>query len=61
MVMSGKESPANAGDVGSNPVLGRSPGGGDGNPLHYSCLGNPVDRVAWWATVHRVSKESDII
>ena len=56
-----KNLPANAGDVGSNPVLGRSPGGGDGNPLHYSCLGNPVDRVAWWATVHRVSKESDII
>ena len=56
-----KNLPANAGDVGSNPVLGRSPGGGDGNPLHYSCLGNPVDRVAWWATVHRVSKESGII
>ena len=56
-----KNLPANAGDVGSNPVSGRSPRGGDSNPLQYSCLGNPIDRVAWWAAVHRVSKESDTI
>ena len=51
-----KNLPANAGDVrdeGLIPGLGRSPGGGNGNPLH-SCLGNPTDRGAWWATVHRV-------
>jgi len=50
-----KNTPANAGDVrdeGSIPGLGRSPGGGNGNPLH-SCLGNPTERGAWWATVHR--------
>ena len=50
---------ANAGDirdVGSIPVSGRSPGGGHGNPLQYSCLENPVDRGAWWAIVHRVTK-----
>ena len=47
-----------AGDVGSIPGLGRSPGGGHGNPLQYSCLENPrqVDRGAWLATVHRVPK-----
>ena len=39
---------------------GKSPGGGHGNPLHYYCLGNPMDREAWWATVHRVTKESDM-
>ena len=38
------------------PGLGRSPGGGNGNPLQYSCLENPMDRGAWWATVHRVAK-----
>ena len=43
-------------DVGLIPVLGRSPGGGQGNPLQYSCLENPMDRGAWWATVHRVTK-----
>ena len=51
--------PANAGDardVGSIPGLGRSPGGRHGNPLHYSCLENPMDRGAWWATVHSVAK-----
>ena len=51
--------PANAGDardVGSIPGLGRSPGGRPGNPLHYSCLENPMDRGAWWATVHSVAK-----
>ena len=54
-----KNLPANAGDsgdAGSIPGSGRSPGGGNGNPLHYSCLGNPKDRGAWWATVHRVTK-----
>ena len=50
---------ANAGDirdVGSIPELGRSPGGGHGNPLQYSCLENPMDRGAWRATAHRVAK-----
>ena len=46
----------NAGDVDSIPALGRSPGGRNGNPLQYSCLGNPMDRGAWWATVHEVGK-----
>ena len=50
--------PANAGEVGSTPRLGRPPGEGNGNPLHYSCLINPMDRGAWWATVHGVA-ESD--
>ena len=45
-----------AGDEGSIPGWGRSLGGGNGNPLHYSCLGNPMDREAWWATVHGVEK-----
>ena len=43
-------------DVGSIPGLGRSPGGGYGNPLQYSCLENPMDIVVWWATVYGVSK-----
>ena len=47
----------NAGDAGSVPGLGRSPGGGHGNPLQYSCLENPMDIGAWWATVHRVAKK----
>ena len=50
---------ANAGDVrdmGSIPRLGRSPGEGNGNPLQYSCLENPMDRGAWWAMVCRVTK-----
>ena len=54
-----KNLPANAadsGDVGSVPGLGRSPGGGNGNPHQCSCLGNPMDRGAWQATVHRVMK-----
>ena len=54
-----KKLPANAedvGDVGSIPESGRSPGGGNGNPLQYSCLGKLMDRGAWWATVHGVSK-----
>ena len=41
-------------DMGSIPGLGRSPGGGHGNPLQYSCLENPMDREAWWATIYRV-------
>ena len=52
----GKESACNAGDLGSIPGLGRSPGGGHGNSLHYSCLENPMDREAWWAIVHGVAK-----
>ena len=52
----GKESACNAGDRGSIPVLGRSPGGAHGNPLQYSCLENPMNRGAWWATVHGVAK-----
>ena len=54
-----KNSPANAGDtedVGSVPGSGRSPGGGNCNPLQYSCLGNPRDRGAWLAMVHSVAK-----
>ena len=47
---------ANAGDVGSIPGLGRSPGEGNGNPLQYSCLGYPMDRGAWQAIAHRVAK-----
>ena len=51
--------PVNAGDtedMGLIPGSGRTPGGGNGNPLWYSCLGNPVDRGAWWAAVHGVAK-----
>ena len=55
-VSGGKESACNAGDPGSIPGLGRSPGEGNGNPLQYSCLGNPMDRGAWQATVHGVPK-----
>ena len=51
-----KNPPANAGDLGLIPELGRSPGEGNGNPLQYSCLGNPMDRGAWRATVHGVTK-----
>ena len=51
---------ANAGDSGSVPGLGRSPGEGNGNPLQCSCLGSPMDRGAWWATVHRVAKQSNL-
>ena len=43
-------------EAGSVSGLGRSPGGGHGNPLQYPCLENPVDRGAWWATVHRIAK-----
>ena len=51
-----KESAGNAGALGLIPGSGRSPGGGQGNPLQYSCLENPMDRGAWWATVRRVTK-----
>ena len=51
-----KNPSANAGDSGSIPELGRSPGGGNGKPLHYYCLENSMDRGAWWATVHGVTK-----
>ena len=54
----GKNLPTNAGDEGSIPGLGRSPEEGNGNPLQYFCLGNPMDRGAWQATVHGVT-ESD--
>ena len=54
-----KNLPANAGDAGSVPGLGRSPAGGNGNPLQYSCLGNPMARGAWQATVQGVAEESD--
>ena len=50
--------PANTGDLSSIPGSGRSPGGGNGNPLQCSCLENPMDRGAWWAAVHGC-KESD--
>ena len=52
----GKESMYSEGDPGSISGSGRSPGEGNGNPLQYSCLENPMDRGAWWATVHWVSK-----
>ena len=55
----GKESTCQSGDVrdmGSIPGLGRSPGEGNGNPLHYSCLESPMDTGVWWATVLRVAK-----
>ena len=52
----GKESACSAGDPGSIPGSGRSPGEGSGNPFQYSCLENPTDRGAWWAPVHAVTK-----
>ena len=52
----GKASACNAGGLGSIPGSGRSPGEGNGNPLQYSCLENPMDRGACWATVHGVAK-----
>ena len=59
MALAVKNLPLNAEvvrDTGSIPGLGRSPGGRDGNPLQYSCLENPMNREAWWATVHGVAK-----
>ena len=52
-------SACSAGDPGSIPGLGRSPGEGNGNPLQYSCLENPMDGGTWWAPVHGLRKESD--
>ena len=54
-----KNPSASAQDADSIPGLGRSPGEGNGNPLQDSCLGNSMDRGAWWATVHEVAKELD--
>ena len=56
-----KNPPASTGDIGDLsliPVLGRSLGGGHGNPLQYSCLGNPMDRGAWWTIVHGVTESN---
>ena len=55
-VSDGKESAYNSGDPGLIPGSGRSPGEGNGNPLQYPCLENSMDRGAWWATVHGVTK-----
>ena len=55
----GKNLPANARDAGDKGLIsgsGRAPGGGNGNPRQYSCLENPMDREAWWATVYVVAK-----
>ena len=56
-----KNPPANAEDAGLIPGSGKSSGERNGNSLQYSCLGNPMDRGIWWATVHGVTKELDII
>ena len=55
-LLSGKESTCNAGDLGSTPGSGRTPGEGNGYLLQYSCLDNSIDRGAWWATIHGVTK-----
>ena len=55
-----KNPPASAGDAGSVPDPGRSPGEGNGNLLQYSCLGNPMDRGAWQATVHGVDSQTQL-
>ena len=54
-----KSLPVNTGDLGSIPGLGRSPGEGNGNPLQYVCMENPVDRGAWWAPIHGGAKSQD--
>ena len=59
--LSGKESACQAGDMGLISGLGRSPGGGNGDPLQYSCLGNAMDRGVWWATHLMGHKESGMI
>ena len=59
--LSGKESACNVGDAGLILGSGRSPGEGNGNPLQYSCMGNPMDRGSWWATVHGIATELDMI
>ena len=56
-----KNLPANAGDAGLISGSGRSPGEGNGDPLQYSCLENPMDRGAWWATVDGIVQESDTV
>ena len=56
-----KASACNAGDLGLIPGSGRSPGEGNGNPLQYSCLENPMDGGAWWATVHWVAKSQILL
>ena len=56
-----KESAWNAGDLGSIPGLGRSPGEGTGNPLQCPCVENPMDRGAWWATVHGVTTSQTLL
>ena len=56
----GKEASCNAIDLGLIPRLGRSSGEGNGNPLQYSCLENPMDRGAWWAMVHEALKTRDV-
>ena len=56
----GREYTCKARDVGSIPGLGRFPGGGNGDPLHYPCRRNPLDRGAWWVTVHRVAKSQTL-
>ena len=55
-----KNLPASAGDAGLIPGSRIYPGGGNGNPFQYSCLGNPMDRGTWQGTDHRVTKESDM-
>ena len=56
-----KNLPANAADIGSIPGLGRSPGGGNGNPLQYSCLENSMERGTWWAIVHGITKSQTLL
>ena len=58
--LEGKASACNAGDLGSIPGLGRSPGEGNGKPLQHSCLENPMDRGAWQATVHSVTRVGEL-
>ena len=63
MVLEVKNPSANAGDAGNSssiPGSERSPAGGHGNPLQYACLENPMDRGAWWDTVHSIAKELDM-
>ena len=57
----GKESAYKAGDAGLIPGLGRSPGEGNGNPLQYTCLGNPMDRGGWWASVLGVTESNMMV
>ena len=57
----GEDSACSGGDLGSISGSGRSPGEGNGNPLHYSCLENPMDRGTWWVTVHQVAKSHTLL